>query len=124
MTNCNFNKVVKQFFLRTPLQGQFCAHEELVRYLYLLNINVKKLHCTKNEILIKDFFSKCDPADLVPFTEEILNEKLHFLCSASSYIFDGTPNTPLQMFQEKKTKIRKIVLTFSTLNLAHFLNFV
>ena len=41
-------------------------------------------------------------ADLVPFTEEILNEKLHFLCSASSYIFDWTPNTPLQMFQEKK----------------------
>ena len=35
---------------------------------------------------IKDFFSKCDPnlretADLVTFTEEILNGKLHFLCS-------------------------------------------
>ena len=35
---------------------------------------------------IKDFFSKCDqmrkfPADLVTFTEEILNRKLHFLCS-------------------------------------------
>ena len=32
---------------------------------------------------IKDFFSKCDqkpkfPADLVTFTEEILNRKLHF----------------------------------------------
>ena len=35
---------------------------------------------------IKDFFSKCDPspqfpADLVTFTEDILNGKLHFLCS-------------------------------------------
>ena len=36
---------------------------------------------------INDFFSKCDqidrqfPADLVTFTEEILNRKIHFLCS-------------------------------------------
>ena len=35
---------------------------------------------------VKDFFSKCDqtcsfPAVLVTFTEEILNGKLHFLCS-------------------------------------------
>ena len=35
---------------------------------------------------IKDFFSKCDQihrktSDLVTFTAEILNEKLHFLCS-------------------------------------------
>ena len=38
---------------------------------------------------IKDFFSKCDqirsfpqfPGDLVTFTEEILNGKIHFLCS-------------------------------------------
>ena len=35
---------------------------------------------------IKDFFSKCDQirtADLVTVTEEILNGKLHFLCSVS-----------------------------------------
>ena len=36
---------------------------------------------------MKDFSSKCDqirrkPADLITFTGEILNEKLHFLCSA------------------------------------------
>ena len=34
---------------------------------------------------IKDFFSKCDQirsADLVTFTEEILNGKIHFLYSA------------------------------------------
>ena len=32
---------------------------------------------------IKDFFSKCDQetADLVTFTEEILNGELHFLCN-------------------------------------------
>ena len=40
----------------------------------------------KMEFFIKDFFSKRDqirrkPADLVTFTEEILNRKLHFLCS-------------------------------------------
>ena len=36
----------------------------------------------KMQFSIKDFFSKCDqirnPADLVIFTEEILNGKLHF----------------------------------------------
>ena len=31
---------------------------------------------------IKDFLCKCEEtADLVTFTEEILNGKLHFLCS-------------------------------------------
>ena len=40
----------------------------------------------KMKFSIIDFLSKCDkirifPADLVTFTEEILNEKLHFLCS-------------------------------------------
>ena len=39
---------------------------------------------------ITDFFSKCDQktADLVTFTEEIRNEKLHFLCSAISKTHD------------------------------------
>ena len=31
-----------------------------------------KYHCTKNEVFFKGFFSK---------REEILHEKLHFLCS-------------------------------------------
>ena len=35
----------------------------------------------KEKFSIKDFFSKCDPADMVTFTEEILDGKLHFLCS-------------------------------------------
>ena len=40
----------------------------------------------KMEFSIKVFFSKCDQflADLVTFTEEILNGKLHFLCSVGS----------------------------------------
>ena len=39
-----------------------------------------KLHDTKMKFSIKDFFSKCDQetADLVTFTEEIVNGKLHF----------------------------------------------
>ena len=36
---------------------------------------------------IKDFFSKCKQiqktADLLTFTEEILNGKLHFLCNVA-----------------------------------------
>ena len=36
----------------------------------------------------KDFFSKCDQI-LVTFTEEILNGKLHFLCSEN---YDDTIN--------------------------------
>ena len=38
----------------------------------------------KMKFSINDFFSKCDEtADLVKFTEEIFNGKLHFLCSAT-----------------------------------------
>ena len=42
---------------------------------------------------IKDLFSKCDqirsfpPADLVTFTEEILNGKLHFFCAVRIVMF-------------------------------------
>ena len=46
------------------------------------------MHCEiyttkKTKVSIKDFFSKCafGIADLVTFTKEILNGKLHFLCS-------------------------------------------
>ena len=40
----------------------------------------------KMKFPIKDFFSKCDQktADLVTFTEEILNGKLHFFYSGKS----------------------------------------
>ena len=41
----------------------------------------KTLH-KKMKFSINDFFSKCElTADLITFTEEILNGKLHFLCS-------------------------------------------
>ena len=40
----------------------------------------------KMKFSIKDFFSKCYqfPADLIAFTDEILNGNLHFLCSKRS----------------------------------------
>ena len=41
----------------------------------ILSIYFKKGIAEKMKFSIKDFFSKCD---LVTFTEEILNEKLHF----------------------------------------------
>ena len=41
----------------------------------------------KMKFSVKDFFSKCDqiriPEDLITFTEEILNENFHFLCSGT-----------------------------------------
>ena len=46
----------------------------------------KRFTTHKMKFFIKNFFSKCwsklqETADLVTFTEEILNGKLHFLCS-------------------------------------------
>ena len=41
----------------------------------------------KMKFTIEGFFSKCDQihrANLVTFTEEILNGKFHFLCSEST----------------------------------------
>ena len=42
----------------------------------------------KMKFSIKDLFSKCDQADLVTFTEETLDGKLHFLCAAVKYLFN------------------------------------
>ena len=59
-------------------------------------------HSTKNEVSSKDFLNKCDQiaretADLVTFTGEILNGKLHFLScvsrNLSSSIKNGIPTT-------------------------------
>ena len=50
-----------------------------------------KINAQKMKFSIKDFFSKCDQIRrLVTFTEEILNGKLHFLCSE--------PDVPLTNF--------------------------
>ena len=51
----------------------------------VLNV-VSPYTAQKVKFPVKDFFSKCDqirsfPRILVTFTEEILNGKLHFLCS-------------------------------------------
>ena len=52
--------------------------------------NELKDSAQKMKFSIMDFFSKCDKirrlADLVTFTEDILNGTLHFLCS-ESYIY-------------------------------------
>ena len=47
---------------------------------------MESFYCKKIKFSFKHFFRKCDQirretADLVTFTEEILNGKLHFLCS-------------------------------------------
>ena len=53
----------------------------------LILVNYRSHHTAqKMKFSIKDFFSKCDQirwktADLVTFTDEILNGKLYFLCS-------------------------------------------
>ena len=59
-----------------------------IDFCYFLAINTAQ----KMKLFIKDFFSKCDqmpqfPADLVTFTEEILNGKIHILCSANLQFF-------------------------------------
>ena len=53
-----------------------------------------RVHCTENEIFHKDFCSKCDQicrfvrfGHIYSFTEEILNGKLHFLCSGCTLIW-------------------------------------
>ena len=55
----------------------------------------------KNKFSIKVFFSKCDPADLVTFTEENLNGKLNFLCSDWKEFKqrDGTNTKMINAFQ-------------------------
>ena len=53
-------------------------------YLYVLKMtspSLKIFTAQKMKLSINDFFSKCDQIR-VTFTEEILNGKLHFLCSA------------------------------------------
>ena len=66
-------------------------------------------YCTvtaqKMKLSIKDFFSKCDQilADLATFTEEILNEKLHFFCSAL-YVIHSLRDLQVFLYLGKWTK--------------------
>ena len=50
----------------------------------------------KMKFSIKDFFSKCDEERRNP-TEEILNEKLHFLCSVNMLHFSTYSVVSLEM---------------------------
>ena len=56
---------------------------------------------------IKDFLSKWDqiqfPADLVKFTEEILNGKLHFLSSASDENYHNIRVLNNKIFMKKNS---------------------
>ena len=55
-------------------------------------MNISVITAQKLKFSIKDFYSKCDQicsilqetAELATFTEEIVNGKLHFLCSESN----------------------------------------
>ena len=56
---------------------------------------------------IKDFFSKCNQirrfsADLVTFTEEILNGRLHFLCSVEGCSQVSQIRSKNRSYKEKK----------------------
>ena len=83
---------------------------------------------------INDFFSKCDPADLVTYTEEILNEKLHFLRSVrlkflASIIFltncDEMKKPPMSYTYLKKSMLdsvkqgTRVVTEFHIYELSH-----
>ena len=83
------NKTVAFFFRRffIFLSSFFCLSG------FVLGLLFNTLH-KKMKSSIKDFFSKCDqtrrfPPDLVTFTEEVFNRKLHFLCSDTCPIFQS-----------------------------------
>ena len=63
--------------------NRWCSCQTVTFDLFQISIfKNKTITAQKMEFSIKDFFSKCDQIqDLVTFTKEILNGKLHFLCS-------------------------------------------
>ena len=72
-------------------------------------LNLNKLHTLFTEACIVFLFPQF-PADLVTFTEEILNGKLHFLCSD---IFDALRNfVPFVPFKKHEKRPSRSV-TFS-----------
>ena len=66
--SCEFCEISKNTFSTEPIQTTASGVWENADGNYK-----KELHCTKNEFFLQF------PADLVTFTEEILNGKLHFL---------------------------------------------
>ena len=73
-TSCNARKIMSEKHLCLACETYYglCQLEKL-------------FIAQKIKFSIKDFFTKCDQirmtADVVTFTEEILNKKLHFLSS-------------------------------------------
>ena len=59
---------------------------------------INALHCAKNEVFHSGFIQQIRPnsqvaADLVTFTEKILNGKIHFMCSVNPNIISVTSFT-------------------------------
>ena len=69
----------------------FCYFSSTLQFQWILRDMSINLRCTKNEVFHQGFLQEMlpnpqFPADLITFTEEILNGKLHFLCSTNDYI--------------------------------------
>ena len=70
-------------------QSGFKPGDSCATQLLSITHEIFRLHCTKNEPLRFEPFSRCYQirrklADFVTFTEEILNGKLHFLWSVTA----------------------------------------
>ena len=85
--NSDSGTVVPLLSFRIFLEQLFAIH---------LQETSSKSTAQKMKFLIKDFFSKC--ADLVTFTEEIFNGKLHFLCIE---VEERQKNLKREVFLEK-----------------------
>ena len=64
-----------------PLSVNHIKKQFIINNIENLMKHLRFIHCTKKFLQF--------PADLVTFTEEILNGKLHFLCSDLNPIQDG-----------------------------------
>ena len=89
--SCKFCEIFKNTFLTEHLQ--LTASEANALFFYSLECRYRKDHfckintAQKMKFSINDLFSKCDQirrCGLVTSAEEILNGKLHFLCSVRS----------------------------------------
>ena len=79
-------KCISLFELKLWRMYQKFKRDIIVQKFMTKNI-IQKILQQENNTTLKmkfsstDLFSRCETADLVAFTEEIRNEKLHFLCS-------------------------------------------
>ena len=75
------------FWTWWPLRGEFIKYINFWKILRYKNTSKKRDIARKTLHNIKDFSSKCDQirSFLATFTGEILNGKLHFLCSVHDH---------------------------------------